>query len=285
MTDLATRIGWALDEDIGPGDLTTEATIPATARASARIVAKEALVVSGQEAARVVFDVLRRRHDVFLNVHPEVEDGTQVEPGTVLATIQGDARALLKGERVALNLMMRMCGVATHVRRFVDACGDVPFRVVDTRKTTPMWRDLEKAAVRHGGAANHRFGLFDGVLIKENHIAAAGGVGVAVAAARAAVHHLIRVQVEVETLDELDVALAAGADAVLLDHFSVEQTREAVARVRRAAPYAWVEASGNMTPEAVAARADTGIDAVSAGALIHQATWSDLSLRLSLANG
>lgn len=280
--ELASRIALALDEDLGPGDLTTEATVGPAVQARAVIVAKEPLVVSGIDVGRTVFEVARRRFDTFVAYKAEAEDGRAVEPGTPLATITGNARAILVGERVALNLMMRSCGIATHVRRFVAACGDVPFRVVDTRKTTPLWRDVEKAAVRHGGAFNHRFGLFDGVLIKENHIAAAGGVGHAVAAAKASVHHLVRVQVEVETLEELDQALAAGADAVLLDHFDVDDTILAVSRIRSVAPHVWIESSGNMTPETIRARAETGIDAVSSGALIHQATWADLSLRLSL---
>lgn len=281
--DLHTRIALALDEDIGPGDLTTEATIAPTTTAQARIVAKAPMVVSGHAAGRAVWDVLRRRHEVFVDYRADVADGARAEPGDTIATIRGNARAILVGERTALNLMMHLCGVATHVAEFVAACGEVPFRVVDTRKTTPLWRDLEKAAVRHGGAHNHRFGLFDGVLIKENHITAAGGVGQAVASAKATAHHLVRVQVEVERLDQIDPALAAGADALLLDHFSVDDTVRAVTQVRAVAPHVWIEASGDMTPASIAARADTGIDAVSSGALIHQARWVDLSLRLSPA--
>jgi len=269
--DLASRIALALDEDIGPGDLTTDATVDAATQATAIIVAKEPMVVSGMGVGRTVFEVVRKRLDTFVTWRGEAEDGHAVQAGTPLATITGNARAILLGERTALNLMMRACGIATHVRDVVVACGDVPFRVVDTRKTTPLWRDVEKAAVRHGGAANHRFGLFDGVLIKENHIAAAGGVGHAVAAAKQAVHHLVRVQVEVETPEELDQALAAGADAVLLDHFDPEHTAAAVQRVRAVSPHVWVEASGNMTPETIRARVDTGIDAVCSGALIRKA--------------
>ena len=206
-----------------------------------------------------------------------MEDGQSCPAGTVIGRCSGPARSLLSGERVALNFLMRLCGVATHTRAVVDVLGEGSgLRVVDTRKTTPNLRQLERTAVRHGGAHNHRFALYDGVLIKENHIYAAGGITAAVQRARAAVHHLIRIEVEVEGLAELDEALAAGADVVMLDDFGPTELREGI---RRASGKALVEVSGGLTRERLPELAELGVDVASMGGLIHQARWVDLSMR------
>jgi nicotinate-nucleotide pyrophosphorylase (carboxylating) len=280
MRSLHDRIALALEEDLGPGDLTTDATVPADRVLSGIIKAKETLVVSGIEALRATFHVVSQRTGTFVSAQPQVGDGEIVEKGTVVAKLHGNARAILIGERTALNLMMRMSGIASHTRRVLGEVGPTTFRVVDTRKTTPLWRDLEKAAVRHGGGHNHRWGLFDGVLIKDNHIAAVGGVGEAVLRAREAVHHLVRVEVEVSNLTQLREALQAGADGLLLDNMNDAQLVEAVALARSLRPDAFLEASGNMNAERMKAIAAIGLDVVSMGGLIHQARWADLSLDL-----
>lgn len=278
--DLRSRLSAALSEDLGPGDVTTEATIGAQVNGSAVIVAKQALVVSGQRFAKAAFEVASARLGTFVSYQPKVADGEMVEPGTVIAEAHGNLRAILVGERLALNLMMRACGIATHVRDVLAFVGPKTFRAVDTRKATPLWRDLEKEAVRNGGGANHRFGLFDGVLIKENHIAGAGGVEIAIERARAAVHHLLKIEVEVTTLEELETALNAGADAVLLDNMTDEQLQQAIAIVEKVKPGTMVEASGNMNAERMKRIAAFGLDVVSVGGFIHQARWADLSLRV-----
>jgi len=205
--NLHRRLEWALDEDLGPGDVTTEATIPADRMGSAVIVAKSPGVVSGLAAVKATFDIVSRRSGGFVSVRPMVSDGQWVNAGDEVVRLSGSLPSVLMGERVALNLLMRMTGIATHVASILREVGPTTFVAVDTRKTTPLWRDLEKAAVRHGGGGNHRFGLFDGILIKENHILAAGGLSQAVEAAKKSAHHLLKVEVEVETLDELAEAL------------------------------------------------------------------------------
>lgn len=280
MTSLAHRVRLALDEDLGPGDLTTEATIPAGGVCSAQIIAKQHVVVSGHAAGRAAFAAAAERMGGVVVYKDLVPDGATAAPGTPIASLHGAPRAVLVGERLALNLMMRMTGIATHVRGVVDAVGPATFRLVDTRKTTPLWRDLEKAAVVHGGAASHRFGLFDGVLIKDNHIAAVGSVAEAVGRAREASHHLVRVEVEVSDLDGLAAALQAGADAVLLDNMSDDAMAAALAQVQQHPKPVLVEASGNMTVDRLKAIAGLGLDLVSMGGLIHQARWADLSLKL-----
>jgi nicotinate-nucleotide pyrophosphorylase (carboxylating) len=207
-------------------------------------------------------------------------EGTSVRAGTILAEVEGTLRNLLTGERLALNFLMKLCGIATHTRRYVDAAGVGGPRIVDTRKTTPLLRDLEKAAVRAGGGHNHRHALYDGVLVKDNHVAAVGSLGEAVRRARAAAHHLLRVEVEVGSLAQLDEALRSGADAILLDNMDDATLGEAVRRARATTPSVILEASGNMTPERIAAIRGLGLDLVSAGGLVHHAPWADLSLKL-----
>ncbi|MCB9680877.1 MAG: carboxylating nicotinate-nucleotide diphosphorylase [Alphaproteobacteria bacterium] len=279
--DLHARIRAALAEDLGPGDLTTEACLDAGAITSATIVAKQDVVVSGHAAARAAFEAAAAHYAGFLSYQVEVADGGTAPRGTVIARIHGHARALLVGERLALNLLMRMCGIATHVRDTLAVVGPATFRAVDTRKTTPLWRDLEKAAVRDGGGHNHRFGLFDGVLIKDNHIAAVGSIGETVARVRDAVHHLVRIEVEVSDEAGLVEALEAGADGVLLDNMTDAAMAAAVRVVQERFPRAFVEASGNMDAARMKAIAALGLDVVSVGGFVHQARWADLSLRVS----
>jgi nicotinate-nucleotide pyrophosphorylase (carboxylating) len=276
--DLKRRIELALDEDLGPGDLTTEATIPANAIGRGEIITKQPLVLSGLDAARAVFEVVGQRFGAYVAFQTLVADGARCADRQPVARITGNMRAILVGERLALNLLMRMSGIATHVRGVLDQVGPATFHVVDTRKTTPLWRDLEKAAVRHGGGRNHRFGLFDGVLIKDNHIAAVGGVGEAILRAREAVHHLVKIEVEVTALAQIDEALRAGADGLLLDNMDDATLAAAIELVRASGRSVFLEASGNMNAERLKRIAAHGLDLVSMGGLIHQARWADLSL-------
>ncbi|NTU47875.1 MAG: carboxylating nicotinate-nucleotide diphosphorylase, partial [Syntrophobacteraceae bacterium] len=213
MKDLDRLITLELQEDIGHGDITTEATIEVDAAGSAVVFGREPFVLSGSEAFRRVFELL----DPRVQVRAHFRDGDAIEADLPVFTLDGPMRPLLTGERTALNLVQRLCGVATLTRQMADAIAGTSCRLLDTRKTTPLWRALEKEAVRHGGGANHRFGLYDGVLIKDNHIAAAGGVREAVERARQSVSHTLKIEVEVENLQDLQIAIAAGADVILLD--------------------------------------------------------------------
>lgn len=268
-----------LVEDVGPGDFTTLWTVPADRQAEGRIVAKASGVVAGSEIAVEVF----RRVDPSLRATVDAADGTAVEPGDLAMTIRGSARSILTGERLALNFMQRLSGVATVTRRYVRAVEGTGARVIDTRKTTPGMRALEKAAVVAGGGANHRFGLHDMVMIKDNHIAAAGGITAAVEAVRRQNDRALRVEVETTNLDEVREALAIGADRIMFDNMSVELMREAVALVRAADPRPETEASGGITLDTIRGYAETGVDFVSVGALTHSAPSLDLSLQLSAA--
>jgi nicotinate-nucleotide pyrophosphorylase (carboxylating) len=273
-------IALALAEDIGAGDVTTAATIPPTAKASGVMLAKASGVASGMEAAAAVFRLV----DPAVRYAPLVNDGARFADRQPLAEVEGPAAAVLAGERTALNLVQRLSAVATLTARFVEAVAGTGARIVDTRKTTPGLRWLEKAAVRHGGAGNHRFNLADGVLIKDNHLAAVGGVdpiGQAVALARANAPHGLKVEVEVTTLAGLDRALGAGADIVLLDNMDLRDIAEAV---RRTAGRALLEASGGVTLERVRAIADTGVDLISVGALTHSAGSLDISLEFAISS-
>jgi nicotinate-nucleotide pyrophosphorylase (carboxylating) len=273
--DLAELVRLALQEDVGNGDLTTIATVTADRRGRATVTAKQPLVVCGHEPATEVYRQLGATWTALAG------DGEQVARGTVIAEVQGPLRALLTGERLALNFLMRLSGIATHTRTVV-AAAEGQLTIVDTRKTTPLNRRLERAAVVVGGGRNHRFALYDGILIKDNHIVAAGGIHAAVSRARQTAHHLLRIEVEVESLNELDQALEAGADAVLLDNMDVAQLSEAVRRVRSqpGGNRITIEASGNMDATRIAAIRHLDIDVVSVGGLIHQAVWADLSMRI-----
>ncbi|MFP4389387.1 MAG: carboxylating nicotinate-nucleotide diphosphorylase [Desulfococcaceae bacterium] len=263
----------ALDEDLGPGDITTDSLVSPDAMGRGTILAKESLLLAGLPVARRVFS----RVDPEIVWEPVRADGDRLEPGETAMTVRGRLRSLLIGERTALNFLQRLSGIATHVRKHVDAVASAGknVRLVDTRKTTPGWRSLEKYAVRIGGAANHRFGLFDGVLIKDNHLAVCGGVERAVALARERVHHLVRIEVEVEDMAGVRQALNAGADAILLDNMSIDQIREAVGTIQ---DRALIEVSGGVTLETLPALAQTGVDLISCGALTHGARSVDLSM-------
>jgi nicotinate-nucleotide pyrophosphorylase (carboxylating) len=271
LADLVRR---ALEEDIGAGDVTGEATVPAGTRARARIVTKAEGVVYGVDAALLAFSLL----DPGVVLEERGVEGRWGEPGAVVLVVSGDARALLAAERTALNFLARLSGVATATARAVAAVEGSATRVLDTRKTTPGLRILEKAAVAAGGGVIYRIGLYDAVLIKENHIAVAGGIAAAVAAARERAPQ-VPLEVEVRDAGEIDEALAAGAPRLLLDNMSVEELRRAVAQVDGRAE---LEASGGVTLETLRAVAGTGVDFVSMGALTHSAPALDLSLQLEL---
>jgi nicotinate-nucleotide pyrophosphorylase (carboxylating) len=264
----------AIAEDRGPADWTTRWIVPARVRARARILAKAPGVLAGVDTALAVFT----RLDPRVAAEVRRSDGDEVEPGTVVAEIEGLARAILTGERVALNFLQRLSGVASLTRRFVDAIAGTGARILDTRKTTPGWRTLEKAAVRAGGGVNHRHGLYDAVLIKDNHIAIAGGITEAVRRAQESNTRALRVIVEVRSVAEVEEALAAGIDRLLIDNMTVEQMREIVSLTRRREPRPVLEASGNMSLDRVRAVAETGVDFISVGALTHSAPALDLSL-------
>ncbi len=267
---IASAVAAALAEDLGlAGDITTNATIAAAARADAVIAARKAGVISGLDLARAAFVAL----DPAVTFEAVAGDGGTVLPGAVVARVSGNARALLSAERVALNFMGRMCGIATLTRAYVDAIAGTSAVIVDTRKTTPGLRAFEKYAVRCGGGGNHRVGLFDAVLIKDNHIVAAGGLSAAVAAARASVGHLVKIEVEVDTLAQLAEALKHRIDAVLLDNMTPGQLREAVALT---GGRVLTEASGGVNLMTVRAIAESGVDLISVGALTHSAPVLDL---------
>ncbi len=264
----------ALEEDVGSGDRTTLWTVPAERRVVARVVAKAAGVIAGMGVALETF----RQVDPAVVAEQLVEDGDRVESGAVVLRLEGPARGILTGERVALNFLQRLSGVATLTRAFVDAVDGTGARILDTRKTTPGLRRLEKDAVRAGGGVSHRFGLFDMVLIKENHIRAAGGIGAAVGAVRGANAEGLKVEVETTNLDEVREAVAAGVDRILFDNMSLAELAEGVAVVRGSGGSIETEASGGVSLSTVREIASTGVDFVSVGALTHSAPALDLSL-------
>ena len=264
----------ALKEDIGPGDITTDNIVPADEKGQGIIVAKQDLVIAGMQVAENVFNTL----EPATRFTPHVNDGENVAKGTTVVTIEATLGTLLKGERTALNFLQRMSGIATQARAYMSAVAGTSVKLVDTRKTTPGWRVLEKYAVRVGGAFNHRMGLYDGVLIKDNHIAAAGGISQAVKRVRQAISHLVKVEVETTTLEEVQEALAAGADIIMLDNMSLGQIREAVLTINKKA---LVEVSGGVTQEHLKDLAQTGVDLISIGALTHSAVAVDLSMRIA----
>jgi len=263
----------ALAEDVGDGDVTTEAIVPEDLRCRAQLLLEEPGVVCGVHAAAAVFRAL----DPDVRVDVLVEDGTAVTaPPAVLAEIEGPARAVLTAERTALNLLARLCGVATLTRRFVDLVDGTGATVLDTRKTTPGLRALEKYAVRCGGGSNHRAGLYDAVLVKENHLRVAGGIGPAVALVRERAEGF-PVEIEAETLDQVGEALDAGVERILLDNMTPEEVGRAVALVGGRAE---LEASGGISPATVRAYAETGVDFISVGALTHGARSLHVSLEV-----
>ena len=267
----------ALAEDLGrAGDITTQATIPDSATATATLVARAAGVICGLDIARAAF----RQIDPTIGFESWETDGARVEKGAALARIDGSARAILIAERVALNYLGRLSGVASLTAQYVERIAHTKARICDTRKTTPLLRAFEKYAVRCGGGANHRFGLDDAVLIKDNHIAVAGGVVPALRAAKRYAGHLVKIEIEVDTLDQLRDVLAEGADVVLLDNMPPLTLREAVTLVKGAMI---CEASGGVSLETVGAIAETGVDLISVGALTHSAPVLDVALDIEIA--
>ncbi len=275
--DIASVVARALEEDIGPGDVTAD-LIPADRRAQATVVSREDAVLCGT----AWFDEVFAQLDPAVSIAWSAHDGATIGAGAVLCRLDGPARALLSGERTALNFLQSLSGTATVARRYADEVAGTGCRVLDTRKTVPGLRSAQKYAVACGGATNHRRGLFDAILIKENHILAAGGIGAALAAARVA-HPDLTVEIEVESLDELEAALDGNADIVLLDNFALDTLREAVARTRgRAGCTTRLEASGNVELANVRAIAKTGVDFVSVGGLTKHLRAVDLSMRFRL---
>lgn len=263
----------ALEEDVGPGDVTTEGLIETDRSARARIVAKEPLVLAGLGWARRVFNVL----DPEACFESGFKEGDKVQTGDPVATMEGQLRALLTGERTALNFLQRLSGIATFTRRFVDKIQGTKVRLTDTRKTVPGWRRLEKYAVRMGGGSNHRFGLYDGVLIKDNHIRAFGGITKAVRRLRNIKGHLLGIEVEVSNVEEIQEALQNRVDVIMLDNMDIEEVKSAV---RLISGRALVEVSGGVQLDTVAELAATGVDIISSGALTHSARAVDMSMEI-----
>lgn len=265
----------ALQEDLGHGDITSLLTIPEQARSSARLIAKEEFVLAGMPFAKEIFSL----------VDPEVivvalsGEGSRIRKGDLIAEISGKARSLLAGERTALNILQRISGIATATRAYVDALQGLPVSIVDTRKTTPGMRFAEKYGVRTGGGRNHRFGLYDGILIKDNHIQASGGIRQAVTRARGG-HHLLKVGVEAGSGDEVREAIDAGADVIMLDNMTPPAMAEAVRLIREKNPKIVVEASGNVNLHNIREIAQTGVDIISVGALTHSARAVDISMEM-----
>ena len=272
--DLRRIVETALYEDIGSGDITTLATIAPDIISQAELVAKEDFVLAGIDVAAEVFKTV----DPSISFECLIADGESVAKGDVLAWLKGSASSLLQGERVALNLLQRMSGIATLTSCFVKEVEETDAVVVDTRKTMPGLRVLDKYSVRAGGGTNHRTSLYDGVLIKENHIAAAGGITVAIERARLRAPHTMKIEVETTNMDEVTEALAAGADIILLDNMTLDQLREAVQLIDGRAK---AEASGGVNLETVREIAETGVDLISVGALTHSAKAVDISMLFS----
>ena len=264
----------ALREDVGSGDITSRATVPQTARGVARYVAKQPLVVAGLDVVRVLVELVDRE----LEYRPLASDGDPLKAGAPLAEMRGSARSILVAERTSLNLLQRMCGIATLTREYVDRVKGTRARVIDTRKTAPGLRLFDKYAVTCGGGMNHRVGLFDGVLIKNNHLAFHKSIGGAIRQARERLGHLVKIEVEIHHLEELEEAIAAGADILLLDNFNPEQTRQAVAATAGRVP---LESSGGITLETIRCFAEAGVDYISVGALTHSAPAADIHLRVT----
>lgn len=266
----------ALAEDAGSGDITTSSLIPEGHTCRAVLLAKDDFILAGLPFAERVFHLA----DGGIKFVPLKKEGSRVKKGSVIARISGGTAALLAAERTALNLLQRLSGIATLTGAYVRAVKGLGVKITDTRKTAPGLRFFDKYAVRTGGGHNHRFGLFDGVLIKDNHIAAAGGTGTAVRLARSRVPHLLKIEVEAKNLTEVKEALSAGADAIMLDNMPVEKIKKAVAVIRRAGQGILIEASGGVTPGNVRSIAEAGVDIISVGALTHSAPAADISMNI-----
>jgi len=274
---LMAQIGEFLAEDLGRGDITTQSTVSEDISATGRFLAKESLIICGLDIAEAVFMHLDPENPAMERIF---NDGDTVEKGTVFATLKGYADILLVGERTALNLIQRMSGIATLTRQFVRAVEGTNAHIVDTRKTTPGLRALEKYAVTVGGGKNHRFGLDDGVLIKDNHIALAGGVKEAVRAAKAKVGHLHKIEVEISNWAQLSEAINAGADIVMLDNQTPVEAAKLVEMSRNMNPNVLIEASGNMNLDTVRNYAEAGVDLISVGKITHSARAMDISFKI-----
>ncbi|MBI5056348.1 MAG: carboxylating nicotinate-nucleotide diphosphorylase [Nitrospirae bacterium] len=266
----------SLHEDIGNGDVTTSALISERRFSSAAIIAKSDLVLAGLPFAERTFQLI----DKNIKFKPLKKDGSRVKAQTVIANISGSTRSLLMAERVALNLLQRMSGIATLTDKYVRQVKGLQVKILDTRKTAPGLRYFDKYAVRMGGGHNHRYGLFDGVLIKDNHIAAAGGIGQAVKLARSKSHQLLKIEVEVKNIAEVHEALSVNADIIMLDNMNVSQMRDAVKIIRKKNPAVLIEASGNISLENIHGVAETGVDLISVGALTHSAPAADISMKI-----
>jgi len=270
-------IDLAIAEDVGSGDITTNHLPDPFAGGRGEIVAKEPIVIAGLEIAQQVF----KKFEPDIVFSPNFNDGDAVSPKEVIATVTGSLRTLLTGERTALNFLQRLSGIATNVRNYVEQLKPETIRLVDTRKTVPGWRVLDKYAVRIGGAYNHRMGLYDGVLIKDNHIAAFGGIENAVKYIRRQISHLIKIEIETSDLNEVNQALAAGADVIMLDNMGLEEIRAAVDLIGGRAV---VEVSGRVCKKDLNRLAAAGVDIVSVGALIHGAVFVDISMRITASS-
>ena len=273
-TDALIRL--ALDEDIGTGDRTTIATIGPDMRSKARVVAKEPLVMAGTPYFCRVFDLM----GADVSIEPQVVEGQRLAEGETALCLEGSTRDILVGERTALNILQRLSGIATLTNRYVEAIAETDAKVVDTRKTAPGMRAMAKYAVSQGGGANHRFGLDSGVMVKDNHITACGGLGEAVRRARNANPHLLKIEVEVASLEQLREALEVGADAILLDNMDTSTMRQAVREAHAHPTTPLLEASGGLTLDRVREVAECGVDLLSVGALTHSARAVDLSLQV-----
>ncbi|QWR78356.1 carboxylating nicotinate-nucleotide diphosphorylase [Candidatus Magnetomonas plexicatena] len=266
----------ALAEDIGHGDITTNSTIDDASVSEAVVFAKETMVLAGIMMFKEVFDTLNQGVTVSILAY----DGAVVQSGSKIASLTGKTASLLIGERVALNILQRLSGIATLTSKFVGEVKGLGVKILDTRKTTPNMRQLEKYAVTVGGGSNHRFGLYDGMLIKDNHIKACGGITRAVARAKKNIPFLTKIEVEVQTLSELNEALSCGVDAVMLDNMNIEQMKEAVGVVRSSGNNILIEASGNVTLQNVRSIAETGVDVISTGFITHSAQAVDISMKI-----
>jgi len=263
----------ALEEDVGTGDITTTAALTGAEVGRAKVFAKSNIVVAGIDVFREVFLIL----DKSIQFSGHCEDGRTVKKGGLLAEISGNLGSILTAERVALNFFQRMCGIATLTRQYVDEIKGTKAKILDTRKTMPGLRCIDKYAVKIGGGTNHRYGLYDGVLIKDNHIAAAGGISKTLARVRGHIPHTLKVEVEVKNLQEVEEAIISGADLIMLDNMTNEDMKKAVAIVNGKVP---LEASGNVTLANVRKIAETGVDFISVGALTHSVPASDISLKI-----
>ena len=284
MTNTVSKSNWviidriienALEEDIGSGDITTSSLIPEDSVSSASLTAKSAFILAGLPFAKRTFELVDRN----LKFRALIKDGSPVKAGTVLATIKGSTSSLLTAERTALNILQRLSGIATLTNEYVKAVKGLNSRIADTRKTAPGLRFLDKYAVKTGKGTNHRFGLFDGVLIKDNHIAAAGSITKAVKLARGKAHHLLKIEVETKNLKEVREAVLAGADIIMLDNMQPDRIKRSVDTIRKSTSSITIEASGNVSLQNVRTIAETGVDLISIGALTHSAPAADISMK------